>query len=548
MIAGPPTPTRTLAPMRARDASVATWVVHALAWSPPLLGAALVLPTALTAVGRSVLEPWALLAPFLRWPELVGSVVYAAAIAAVALVVAWPVAWAARHWTPRRLALLAAPLLLPNFLAYAGWTLLRAPGTALGDAIFRLGQAPGFEWVPVAAGRALAVWGLGLWAWPIAAVVLWTGWQRVDRAVLEALRLDAPGRARAAVEHARLMRPAILAAAGLIGALMIGSAVPLHVAQARTHAIGVWLALDQSPPGERWRAWIAGWPLIVAGALAALWIAAALRTTAAAPLPAPHTAPARGRWLMWGAPLAALAISVGAPIALFARALAHSAGFDVIARFASLASAELTHAAVHGGLVAAWAFALILAAARAAHDAPRAMGLALASLLALGLAPGVLVGAAIAEMTAGVRWTEPWAHIPNLAASVLRVGMVPIAVGVWVGLIEPADHRALRLLDAATGVRGWWGWWVARGPVLWGVAALGAVATGVLAVHEIEAAVQVMPPGSASLSRMLLNALHFARDDDLSAAVMLMSGVGLLGGAAIGLCGFASGRAPKRPA
>src|SRR5690606_38286480 len=54
-------------------------------------------------------------------------------IALLATTIALPAAWATRTWRGPALVALLVPMLLPSYLAYSGWGLLRAPGTALGD-------------------------------------------------------------------------------------------------------------------------------------------------------------------------------------------------------------------------------------------------------------------------------------------------------------------------------------------------------------------------------------------------------------------------------
>src|SRR5690606_10713855 len=80
-------------------------------------------------------------------------------------------------WTP----LLMAPLLLPQYLVYSGWDLLRDPGSGIGD---WLARQPG--WASIWAGYVLAVGGMALWAWPIAAIPLAAGIRQLGAPALEA--------------------------------------------------------------------------------------------------------------------------------------------------------------------------------------------------------------------------------------------------------------------------------------------------------------------------------------------------------------------------
>ena len=84
---------------------------------------------------------------------------------------------------------------------------------------------------------------------------------------------------------------------------------------------------------------------------------------------------------------------------------------------------------------------------------------------------------------------------------------------------EPGALAALRRVDAGQSLAGFARGWLL--PHAWPLLAIGGL-SAVLGLHEIEAAVQVASPGWPSLPRKLLNMLHFARDDDLSAAVVLI--------------------------
>ena len=83
------------------------------------------------------------------------------------------------------------------------------------------------------------------------------------------------------------------------------------------------------------------------------------------------------------------------------------------------------------------------------------------------------------------------------------------------------------------------GWRLACLPVQ-APALIGAgIVVGLLSFHEIEAAVQIQPPGAGNLARRLLDYLHYARLQDLSAAAVLLIGSGVTAAlAAAWLCGI----------
>ncbi len=501
-----------------RRPAVIEAVAHSAVWAPVLVAFALLAPMVVRTISGCIREPQVLAAPFERWSELRGSLLYAASIATLAVVAAWPVAWATRGWRAARAWAIAAPLLLPSYLAYAGWTMLRAPGTPVGDALLRLSERDGFAWAPMATGRALAVWGLALWVWPIAALVLRVGWERVSDTTLDALRLEQMTARRRALTRLRLVLPAAIAAWSIVVVVMLGSAIPLHVAQAKTHAIGIWLALDQCAPDERWRVWAAGWPLVLVGFIAAAILTRGLTRTASE---APESRPSRARWRDCIAPCVVLGLSIGLPVALFA-----VTGWRGIDRFVRLADDELRNAAIQVAIASAYAMVLAVSSARLASLMPRTVTGVFVVLLGVALTPGVLIGAAVSSAT--LHWPDRGVLglAPLLLAQTARFAFLPVAAGLWTALSESRDLRDSRSIDRATS---WRGWWRGRGSAALAPLALAALATAMLCLQEIEAAVQVYTPGVASLPRLLLNYLHFARDEDLSAAVALLAGVGLVG-------------------
>ena len=192
---------------------------------------------------------------------LAGSAAWAAGIAAAAVVFALPAAWALRK-RPYLATLLLVPLVQPNYLAYAGLNLLRAPHTLLGDWVERLAQA-GMKDAPLVLGRVVAFAGLSLWVWPLAAITLGGFVRSIDDEVLESARLETRSPARRMLLVVGMLRRGLLAAWGAVFLVMLGSAVPLHLAQIETDAIRVWRLLDQTSAANRWTAWVGAWPTLV---------------------------------------------------------------------------------------------------------------------------------------------------------------------------------------------------------------------------------------------------------------------------------------------
>src|ERR1043165_492162 len=248
---------------------------------------------------------------------LLKTVAVAALVAAVATLLGWPGAWAMRNVPARTAVVLVLPLLFPSYLVSAGWGLLRAPGTALGDWLITSHSG-----AVVGVGFGLALAGLCLWASPIAALLIGAQLARTDADVIEALRMVPAPRWRYWLALLGMARGGVVAALAAVFLVTLGSAVPLHVAQLDTYAIRLWRTLDESGPGEHWRVWVTAWPLIVVAIAAAWFLSARLRAESAETARGTHAAPGRVR--ISGAVIAAAAVwalAVVVPAVLFALSL-----------------------------------------------------------------------------------------------------------------------------------------------------------------------------------------------------------------------------------
>ncbi|MCX5690161.1 MAG: hypothetical protein NTV94_10340, partial [Planctomycetota bacterium] len=296
-----------------------------------------------TAVSDPVLAqtPWALYWSSIMWGACVGLLATAAA---------WPVAWAARR-RPWLVVACMIPLALPNYLCYAALNLARAPQTALGDWILRL-AASDEKWtqVPIIAGRAIAGLSLVLWIWPLSMLALLPTIRGISDETLDQLDLESPGilsRTRMRIE---LSRGGLVAAIAASMVVILGSPVPLHVAQVPTASMAVWVGLVQDPGNLRH--WLTGWPLLVVAAAAAAWLARWLILVPAPQETAADTARSSEQraWRLW--PLAASTI---VPLALLTSAL-HE--WVSIPRFLHLGIESLLASLLTGAVVATLALVL----------------------------------------------------------------------------------------------------------------------------------------------------------------------------------------------
>ncbi len=442
--------------------------------------------------------------------------------ALLGLLVAW--GWRKRGLGLRGLLVLLVPMAIPSYLAYTGWGTLRAPGTWLGD--WLASRSPGREnaW-PMVAGRVQAIGGLALFAWPLSAAVQWVGLASMDRAVHESLELERMHWWRRVAATVWMARGAMAASVALVGLLMMGSAVPLHLAQVETPMIALWRALDVSSPGEQWRVWVGAWPMVWLAVVGGWWLTRWSERTAsgvdggiATQAPRDRGLVPRGGSMM----VVLLTVSFGLPVALQAWSVS---GMRAIGEFVRVNAGAL----MQSGEVA-FGVALVCAVvtlgswlgAREGGAVRRLTRVWLTVWLVCGLMPGVLVGVAVNRAWAmGPAVVRDGAAITVLA-HMARFGFVAALAGWW---LARREAKGTRELAASDGVRTVLGIWTALVRPVAGVVALAGVACGVLSVHEIEATVMVQPPGSESLARVMLQNLHYARDDALGAGVVCVAGV-----------------------
>jgi hypothetical protein len=475
----------------------------------------------------------------LLWPTLG----WCALIAALATTASLPAAWVMRRWRGA-VPILVAPLLMPSYLAYAGWGMLRAPGTWLGNWLMRgPASAPaGSNWWPVAAGRVQAIAGLVLWAWPLAALVIGASLSRLDESVLEQLRVDGARRWKRGWTILAMTRAGVAAGAALVFLVMIGSAVPLHLAQVETYAIEVWRLLDELPSDQRWRVWVAAWPLVVLALIAGAALTRKIAEGDAAGEVAAWQQDRRLQAIGWPRDPARVHMSVIAAAAMWGLSvigplivvLLNLHGTRQLLTFWKLSAGSISVSAQIAGMVAALALVLAGASWLGAETRARWLRLAaavcLSTLLIAGLIPGILVGAATAQ--AWNRW-EPLRWVADSPAIVVlghlaRFGFVAAIAGWLLARSEPAALRDLRRIDAGDSVRGWFQ--AAAQPRLAAMAGL-AIASGVLSFHEIESAVMLQPPTSAGggFAWRMLQALHYSREEDIVPGLATVLAVAISG-------------------
>ncbi|GMV25351.1 MAG: hypothetical protein AMXMBFR58_13820 [Phycisphaerae bacterium] len=466
-------------------------------------------PAAPAATWRTLFSPQVLVNTF-AWPLGIG---------VVATALAWPAAWAIRRRGASLIPWMLVPLSMPAYLAYSGYGLIRAPGTLIGDWLERAAHG-GWPAAPFIAGQVLAFIGMCLWAWPIPALVLGWSASKVDAAILDSLAIDRAGPLRRFTTLAAILKIPVISSIALVALVMLGSAVPLHLAQVPTWSIKLWFALDNSALSERWRIWMLSLPLVAAAAVAAWMVVRAAARPSVLGLDVD-----RGRFMRGRSWIVVFIASTLVPLACFAWSLRRAESLREFWRTSTSAAGWTSLVALHvaflGMLIGASVWFLM--SARPNSRVPR---LCVVLLTTAGLIPGVILGSAVNQ--AWLKWeqTRPIAdsYWVIVLAHAARFCWIPAWVGCLLAGAEQVDRRHQRLIDGAAGLKGWW---IAAARPGAGILAAASIFAGLMSVHEIESTVLVQPPGIDGLARQILQFLHFSRMEELSAASVWMIGGGL---------------------
>lgn len=409
-------------------------------------------------------------------------------------------------------ALLICPIWLPSFMIYAAGNLLRAPDTILGHAIIELAtSSPDLRWITIWVGYAVAVAGLALWSAPIAAVLIAAGLGFRSNLYDEMLALEPIAPLRRIAFQLRLHRAVLLRAFTLIAVLMLGSAVPLHLAQLDTWSIVIWRQLSEQPPQQWGRIWISALPMLIVAVLGARIIISFLSTAHAHEDLGMHK-PALSRASLLIS-LLVLAAAVLLPLVAMLITLDDPRSILTFWRMNAPAIRDSGLLAIAVGastLGIAMLMAFALGSPTRAHQ--RIARVALFTLCILGLVPGVLVGASVAQH--GVLGLQH-DHLQPYWAGLTRVAFLGAIIGALCAASESPDRRSARIQIAGPSPRAWA---VAALPTfILPLLATLPIAT-LVALFEIEAAIMVRPPGLENLPQQLLSDLHYARLEQLSAA------------------------------
>ncbi len=426
---------------------------------------------------------------------------------------------------PLLLAVLLSPLWLPAIMLYAAGNLMRAPDTWLGSMIVSYStSSPDLRWITIWIGYAVAVLGLAIWSAPIAAVLIASGLGTRSNLYNEMIALEPVGIIRRAWLWMRIYQRVLFRAWILIAVLMLGSAVPMHLAQLETWSIVIWRQLAERSPEQWGIVWLSSWPTIFIAAIGAWVLTKAVITQreSSSTDDRGHTAEQLPKAVV----LLALAVwALGALLPLVAMFITLD-DLGSILHFWKIQSAAVRDSGLIALFTGLFTFLVALLVAITLANPSRTSrklgAICVLSLCILGLIPGVLVGAAVARLPID-GFTSTW--FATLLASCIRTSFLGAIVGSLCASSESIERQSIRWQLAGPSLVGWF---QTRFPSIF-MPLLGSGLIGMIySFSEIEAAIMVRSPSMHNLPQQLLSDLHYARLEQLSAAGINIIVFGLL--------------------
>lgn len=419
---------------------------------------------------------------------------------------------------------LISPLMLPSMMLYAAGNVLRAPDTIVGHALIAYStSSEDLRWVTIWAGYAIATMGLAIWSAPIASVFVASGLGFRSSVYDEMIKLEPVGCIGRGYLWVRVHLRVLMRAWVLITILMLGSAVPMHLAQLDTWSIVIWRQLAETAPKSWGTVWVSAYPMVIAGGVGA-WI-----LTRSILKKESNRDQDRGyQPLQVSKKIKAIAIAVWAlgTILPLVAMLVTLDDFKSLIQFWHIESGAMRDSGLIALMTGVFTMGIALLVAiilgNPSVRVRRVGAMSVFVLCVLGLIPGVLIGAAIA------RFPAPWlmqGWFGAVFASCIRAAFLGAIIGALAAASETQERQSSRWQMAGGALNGWF---YAVFPSIRSVIIGSGIVGGVYALYEIEASVMVRPPGMSNLPQQLLSDLHYARLEQLSAAGVNLLVIGLI--------------------
>lgn len=424
-------------------------------------------------------------------------------------------------------------LMLPSYLAYAALDQLREPGSVLGNLIL---AAPAPVWSddpkywPVAVSRVQAILGLALWAWPIACAIQTFVRVRTGRSTFDAFALDRLRFGDRTMLYGRLILPGVCASAATVLIVVLGSAVPLHLANVRTQTQDIWLALQSGGLVEAWQS---------SAVLLTLTLFLAVGTTMLLRRGAdtgfdmrPTSVRCRSRLngvAFWTAVVFIWTLSLVPVISVLYLFVRSEQRFGAVVTNAMRDFARPALRSLVGGATAAAAASCLfivlgVLGCRANHVSRRVALFAIGVFVWMALVPGVLVGAGVGQQWGRVSAAMGYPHwmdqMQVVLAHIARFGAIGGVSGWIAGVRTSRSERDAITIDGHGSTWRFFGlWFGSRSHAI----AIVFLVVLTLSFHEIESAVMLAGPGMGSFPSQMLQLLHVFRWETLSVGVLMAS-------------------------
>jgi ABC-type Fe3+ transport system permease subunit/DNA-binding beta-propeller fold protein YncE len=402
------------------------------------------------------------------------------------------------------------PLVLPDYVLYYAWSLLLSPTTYLGTVLSAdatVARAVSF----VTSSMVLV-----LWHWPIAALLIGHSMRCVDPCVLDAAAIDAgPGQTLRHVVLPMLLRPLMLAY-GVCFILVMSSFTTFHLSGART--IGTELAVLYEQTYSPAAVARAAWPVLIPALVVAIAMGVRSRSLQAG---TPHTeavfAVYPRHWIILGV---LMTLSVVIPGGLF---VASVSSLQPFVQFVTLHGDQLMWGSIVAVAAAMTAYLTAVGVVHAGEATQsRAVGIILYAVVFIGMfMPGSLVAASLIQL-GSLSWVPDW----------FRQGLLIVAVGQAVRFTGPvlillilsraAKHHRLSEMASLDGASRFRAFVHVHLPASWRLFLSAFILIVMFSLAEIPVTMILLPPGLPSFSQLLLNQMHYARDQQVIASCLVL--------------------------
>jgi len=410
------------------------------------------------------------------------------------------------------LFVLLLPLVLPRYVLYYAWFLLRSPTTELGR---YLAAKPG---VAQFADTFIPSAVLILWFWPLAALLLAQGWRDIDRRMWDSARLEADNlQVFNNITGPLLLHPAMLAF-GVCFVLSVSDFATFHLAGVRT--IGTELAVLYESTGSHSAVARAAWPFTIPAVICA---AALTRRTRIWQLPrgALGTVELKSQSWRWAVLLVLLSVSLLIPLALL---VTNISGLGAFRQFLTLHIDELGWSLAVAAVGAGAAYVIAFGAANLGQLGRAALPLRLGVQGTIFLAmfvPASLIAVsmirimAVFDLPNAIRQSW-WVVSAGQAARFTGVALILLLFG------KGSEQKHLSEMASLDGASRLGAWWHVHLPGTWRLFVGVFLLIVMFGMTELSATMVLLPAGVPNFAQRLLNQMHYARDQQVIASCLLL--------------------------